>query len=152
MATPWQQVLQQVPSLNRNDAPFSYTVENQTIVGFWDVAKIEMLGLTGGSTLSKEYRVDVTPAGDDTVDVVERGQESESSAGSGGLSFGTSSFKGTSTEKSFGVTVGAAGSSHGEPTGVASYSFDTDAIKGPLMGLLEQHGWKKKGLLGKLFG
>ena len=46
-----------------------------------------------------------------------------------------------------------AGSSHGQPTPVAGYVFDTAAIKDPLLAMLEHFGWKpKRGLFGKLFG
>lgn len=152
MATPWTDVLAAVPTLNDDQAPFSYGVDGETIVGTWDVAKIQMLGLAGGSTFSKDYRIEVRPAGEDTVDFTETGAESSSSASPGGLSFEKSGFTGKSTSTSFGTTAGVAGRSHDEPTAAASWSFDTDEIKNPLFDLLEQHGWKKKGLLGKIFG
>jgi hypothetical protein len=153
MATPWQQVLQQVPTLNDPQAPFSYSVSPEgVVVGFWDVAKIQMLGLAGVSTLDKEYRIDVRPTGDGEIDWTEHHGETSASAGVGGASMEKSFFKGKSTSKSFGVSVGLGGTSHGEPTNVAGYSFDTAAIKKPLLGFLEHHGWEKKGLLGRLFG
>jgi len=153
MAIPWQQVLEQVPALNDPQAPFSYSVTPEgVIVGFWDVAKIQMLGLTGASTFDKEYRIDVRPTAEGEIDYTETDNESSGSVGAGGASFSKSTFKGKSTQKSFGFQAGIAGSSHGQPTNAASWSFDTDAIKKPLLGFLEQQGWeKKKGFFGKLF-
>lgn len=154
MATPWQQVLQQVPTLNDPQAPFSYSVTPEgVIVGFWDVAKIQMLGLAGASTFDKEYRIDVRPTGDGEIDYTEHHAEASGSVGPSGGSFQKDFFKGKSTQKSFGFSVGVAGTSHGEPTNAASWSFDTEAIKKPLLGFLEHHGWQqKKGFFGKLFG
>lgn len=154
MATPWEQVLQQVPNLNNPQAPFSYSVTPEgVIVGFWDVAKIQMLGLTGASSFSKEYRIDVRPTADGEIEYVETGNESSGSIGSSGGGFQKDFFKGKSTQKSFGFQAGLGGTSHGEPTNTASWSFDTDEIKKPLFGFLEQQGWqRKKGFFGKLFG
>ncbi|WP_108719407.1 hypothetical protein [Miniimonas sp. S16] len=154
MATPWQQVLEQVPTLNDPQAPFSYSVTpDGVIVGFWDVAKIQMLGLTGASSFDKEFRIDVRPTGDGEIDYTETGTESSGSIGATGGSFSKSTFKGKSSQKSFGFQAGIGGSSHGEATNAAGWSFDTDAIKKPLLGFLEQHGWKqKKGFFGRLFG
>lgn len=154
MATPWQQVLQQVPNLNNPQAPFSYSVTPEgVIVGFWDVAKIQMLGIAGASSFDKEFRIDVRPTGDGEFDYEEHHSEAQGSVGPGGASFQKDFFKGKSTQKSFGMQIGVGGTSHGEPTNVASWSFDTDAIKGPLFGFLEHYGWtKKKGFFGKLFG
>jgi hypothetical protein len=154
MATPWQQVLEQIPSLNHPQAPFSYAVTPAgTIVGYWDVAKIQMLGLAGASSFDKEYRIDVRPTGEGEIDWEETHTEAAGSVGPTGGSFEKSFFKGKSTQKSFGFQAGLGGTSHGEPTNVASWSFDTDEIKKPLLDVLEQHGWKKKGgFLGRLFG
>jgi hypothetical protein len=153
MATPWEQVLQQVPNLNNPQAPFSYGVTpERVIVGYWDVAKIQMLGLGGASTFSKDYRIDVRPTADGEVESVEVGNESSGSIGASGGSFQKSTFKGKSTQKSFGFEAGIGGTSHGQPTNVAGWSFDTDQIKKPLFGFLEQHGWQeKKGFFGRLF-
>lgn len=153
MATPWQQVLQQVPNLNDPQAPFSYSVTPEgVIVGFWDVAKIQMLGLTGASSFSKDYRIDVRPTGDGEIEYVETGNETSGSIGATGGGMKKEFFKGKSTQKSFGFQAGIGGTSHGEPTNAASWSFDTDQIKKPLFGFLEQQGWQqKKGFFGKLF-
>lgn len=154
MTTPWPHVLQQVQQLNDPQAPFSYSVTPEgVIVGFWDVAKIQMLGLTGASTFDKEYRVDVRPTGEGEIALEEHHAESRGSVGAGGARFEKQMFKGKSTQKSFGMQIGVGGSSHGQPTNVAGWSFDTDAIKGPLLGFLEHHGWtRKKGFFGRLFG
>lgn len=153
MATPWQQVLQQVPNLNNPQAPFSYSVTPEgVIVGYWDVAKIQMLGLTGASSFDKEYRIDIRPTADGEFDYDEHHSQSQGSVGSGGASFEKQMFKGKGTQKSFGMQIGVGGTSHGQPTNAAGWSFDTDAIKDPLFGFLEHYGWrKKKGFFGKLF-
>lgn len=39
MSAPWQQVLANVGALNNAQAPFSYWVDGDAIVGYWDVAK-----------------------------------------------------------------------------------------------------------------
>jgi|GEM_PF-6586728 len=152
MATPWEQVLAEVPALNNPQAPFSYTVDNGAIVGYWDVAKIQMLGLAGASSYSKDYRITVTAAGDGAIDFTEIGNESEVEVGGDGLSFSASTFKGKQRSFSFGATAGVAGTSHGEPTNVAGWSFNDQEIKKPLFDFLEQRGWKKKGFFAKLFG
>ncbi|WP_156250426.1 hypothetical protein [Pseudactinotalea terrae] len=153
MATPWPQLLQQVPNLNNQQSPFSYSVTPEgVIVGYWDVAKIQMLGLTGASSFSKEYRIDVRPTGDGEYEYVETGTESSGSVGQSGGGFQKEFFKGKSTQKSFGFQAGLGGTSHGEPTNAASWSFDTDAIKKPLFDFLEHFGWQaKKGFFGRLF-
>ncbi|HIT75708.1 MAG TPA: hypothetical protein IAA98_08995 [Candidatus Avipropionibacterium avicola] len=143
MATPWEQVLAAVPGLNSNDAPFTYAVDDGAIIGIWDVAKIETLGLTGSSTFDKGYRIVVRPAGDDKLDVTETSTESET--GSGGASMSKSSFKGKQISMSGGFSIGGDGSG-------GSWSFNDSEIKKPLFDFLKQHGWKKKGLFGGIFG
>lgn len=119
MTTPWPHVLQQVQQLNDPQAPFSYSVTPEgVIVGFWDVAKIQMLGLTGASTFDKEYRVDVRPTGEGEIALEEHHTESRGSVGAGGARFEKQMFKGKSTQKSFGMQIGVGGTSHGQPTNV----------------------------------
>ena len=144
MATPWRQVLAQLGSINNPQEPFSYGVEGDRIVGFWDVAKIASLGIDGANTFDKVYRIDVRPVADGKFDHTEQGRERE--AGLGGASGGISGFKGKSKSFSFGKEMGPGA----DPN--ANWSFSTDRIKDPLFGYLKHHGWEPKGFFGRLFG
>ena len=144
MATPWRQVLAQLGSITNPHEPFSYGVEGDRIVGFWDVAKIASLGIDGANTFDKVYRIDVRPVADGKFDYTEQGRERE--AGLGGASVGISGFKGKSKSFSFGKEMGPGA----DPN--ANWSFSTDRIKDPLFGYLKHHGWEPKGFFGRLFG
>lgn len=146
MATPWQQVLAQLGSINNPQEPFSYVVEGDRIVGSWDVAKIASLGIDGANTFDKAYRIDVRPVADGKFDYTEQGREREAEAGLGGASGGISGFKGKSKSFSFGKEMGPGA----DPN--ANWSFSTDRIKDPLFGYLKHHGWEPKGFFGRLFG
>lgn len=153
MSAPWQQVLANVGALNNAQAPFSYWVDGDAIVGYWDVAKITSLGIASADSFDKEYRLVVKPTADGVVDFTEYHQQTEASAGAGGASMEKSFFKGKSMQKSFGMTISLGGSNKGEPTNVAGYAFDTAAIKDPLLAMLKHFGWEpKRGLFGRLFG
>ncbi len=151
--TPWPNVLQGVDSLNDPQAPFRFAAEGDALVGYWDVAQIRMLGLTGASSYDETYRIEFRPVSDGVFDWTEHRTTTRGSVGPGQASGSASKFKGKSVSISFGTTAGLSGSSKGEPTNVASYSFDTRAIKEPAMQYLERHGWtKKRGLFNRLFG
>ena len=93
------------------------------------------------------------PTADGVVDFTEYHSETEGSVGTSGAFMEKSFFKGKSSQKSFGLSISLGGSSHGQPTPVAGYVFDTAAINDPLLAMLEHFGWKpKRGLFGKLFG
>lgn len=71
------------------------------------------------------------------------------SAGSGGLSFGTSTFSGTTNKKEFSFEFGGANKTDAGVSPVLAWSFDTSKIKDPLFAFLEKNGWThKKGLFG----
>lgn len=149
---PWSQVLAEAQSLNDPANPFSFAVEGEALVGYWDIAKIRMLGLAGASMYDDDYRIDFRPVGDGVFDWTEQRNTTEGKAGLGGVSGSKSTFKGKSKSFSFGASVGE-GTNKGEPTNAATYSFNTEAIKAPAVAYLERLGWtKKKGLLGRLFG
>lgn len=149
---PWAQVLADVPHLNSAAAPFSYAAENGTLVGFWDIAKIRMLNLAGLHTLDQSYKIVFRPVDDGVFDWVEHHTKSEGTLRPTGGSFSKQGFVGKSIRVEKGIVFGA-GTSHGEPTTAASYSFDTRAIKDPAMGYLGHYGWTmKKGFLNRIFG
>lgn len=151
--TPWPQVLANLTSLNQPETPFSYAVEDDHIVGFWDVAKIQMLGLTGASSYDQEYRIVIRPIEDGIINWTETGTKTEGSVGLGGASASKEWTSGKSKSFSGGITIGLSGTSRGKPTQVAGYSFSTDAIEQPVMAYLEHHDWvKKKGYFSQLFG
>ena len=54
MTAPWQQVLANVGALNNPQAPFSYWVDRDAIVGHWCVAKITSLGIGSVDSFDKE--------------------------------------------------------------------------------------------------
>lgn len=151
--TPWQDVLAHVTTLNDPQAPFSYAVDGDVIVGHWDIAKIRTLGLTSVSSYDDAYRIEIKPVDDGVFDWVEHRSTTEASAGPGKGSASVSRFRGKSVSFSFGTTVGVAGTSKGKPTPVGTWSFSTEEIKRPVMDYLESYGWnKKKGFLNRLFG
>lgn len=148
---PWSQVLAEAGSLNDPANPFSFGVEGDALVGYWDIAKIRMLGLVGGSAYDDAYRIDFRPVGDGVFDWNEQRSTAQGTVGIGGASGSKTTFKGKSKSFSFGAQVGV-GTNKGQPTNVATYAFNTEAIKAPALAYLERFGWtKKKGLFGRLF-
>lgn len=155
--TPWSEVLTRVASLNDPNVPFSFSVDGNVIVGFWDVAKIRMLGIGNASAYDETYRLEFRPVDDGVYDWSDASARSERSVGFDGGGLGVSASKswskGKSIRKGGSFTIGLGGTSHGRPTNVAGYVIDTEAMKGPVIGLLEGAGWtQKKGFFSRLFG
>lgn len=151
--TPWESVLAQANILNDPQVPFSYSVDGDTIVGTWDMAKITTLALTGVSGRDDSYSITFKRVADGVFDWNEKRSTREASTGKGSASASTKRFSGKSVSFSFGATASIAGTSKGESTPVAGWSFSTEEIKRPVMDFLAQHGWeKKKGFLNRLFG
>ena len=150
MTTPLPELLAVVPQLNRDDQPFSYSVVGDTIVGQWDIVRATSLYPTQIEGIDREFSVTVEfDEGKGTFKSKDRSKDSGFTVTSGGASFGSSSFSGKKSEKSFSFTIGGAHVTDEGVSGVLSYSFDTDKIKDPLFGFLEANGWKrKKGLFG----
>ncbi|MFV0451878.1 MAG: hypothetical protein ACK5LS_06490 [Propioniciclava sp.] len=149
---PWPDVLARLDSLNDPQAPFSYAVDGDAIVGTWDIAKIRMLGLTVASH-DDSYRIVIRPEETGVYDWKEHRHTTRSSVGSSGGSLSSRRFSGKSKSISFGFRAGAAGTSKGEPANTAGWSFSDDEIKRPVMDYLASMGWnRKKGLLNRLFG
>ena len=157
--TPLADLLAAVPSLNDPNQPFTYAVEGKHIVGTWDIVKVTSLYPTEVTHVDKDYRLEVELDEDDhTFDYEDEEGGTEASVDGDGLHAEKSFFKGKEKKKEFSFEFGGvtASSKSGTDEGVSVdpvvYSFDTDRIKEPLFGFLEQHGWeKKKGFFKKLF-
>lgn len=154
MTTPIADLLAAVPSLNDENEPFSYHVEGETIVGTWDIVKATSLYPAEVDHVDKSYRITVQldPA-KSTYDFSEHSSSTQAEAKPGGASFEKEFFSGKQTRKEVSFSFGGVNKTpEGVSTGPLAYSFSTSRIKEPLFGFLEQHGWKKKGLLARMFG
>jgi hypothetical protein len=158
-ATPLADLLAAVPSLNDPQQPFTYAVDGHTIVGTWDIVKATSLYPTEVTHIDKDYRLEVELDEDEhSYDYVDHESETGATLDGDGLHVEKELFKGKTKKKEFSFEFGGvtASSKDGTDEGVSVdpvvYSFDTDRIKDPLFGFLEQHGWeKKKGFFKKLF-
>lgn len=153
MATPLNELLPQVAALNTPEAPFSYDIEGDTVVGRWNIVSAAYLDLAGAGTLDEKYSVTVDfDEKKGTFDFTERKRSANTNATTGRLSGGSSTFKGKSSAKSFSFTLGGVNATQDGVSPVLAYSFETSRIKDPLFAFLEQHGWsRKKTFLGGLF-
>ena len=132
-ATPLADLLAAVPSLNDPQQPFTYAVDGHKIVGTWDIVKATSLYPTEVTHIDKGYRLEVELDEDEhSYDYEDHESETSATLDGDGLHLSQGAFKGKTKKKEF-------------------YSFDTDRIKDPLFGFLEQHGWEKKGFFKKLF-
>ena len=154
MATPLRELLAAVPGLNDPQQPFTYTVEGDTIVGTWDIVKATSLYPTEVEHIDKDYAITVELDEErSTYDFEERRTSTGASARSGGFSFTKEGFAGKSTSKQFSFSFGGVNKTDGGVSmAPVAYSFETSRIKEPLFTFLEQHGWERKGLLGRIFG
>ena len=152
--TPLAELLAAVPSLNDANQPFTYSVEGKHIVGTWDIIKVTSLYPTEVTHLDKDYRLEVELDEDDhTFDYEDDEDETQASADGKGLHAEKSFFKGKEKKKEFSFEFGGVNKTdEGVSVAPVVYSFDTDKIKDPLFGFLEQHGWgRKKGFFRRLF-
>jgi len=153
-ATPLADLLAAVPSLNDPQQPFSYSVEDGRIIGSWDIVKATSLYPTEITHLDRDYRLEVELDEDEHQYSYEDHESSTSARADGdGVSFQKEFFKGKETKKEFSFEFGGVNKTdEGVSVAPVVYSFDTDRIKEPLFGLLEQHGWEqKKGFFKRLF-
>lgn len=153
-ATPLADVLGAVPSLNRPDQPFTYSVDGRTIVGTWDIVKATSLYPTEITHVDKDYRLEVELDEDEhTYDYTDHESQTHASADSGGLHVEKELFKGKMKKKEFSFELGGVNKTDdGISVAPVVYSFDTDKIKDPLFAFLQQHGWsQKKGFFKRLF-
>jgi hypothetical protein len=153
-STPLAELLAAVPSLNDPQQPFTYAVEGQTIVGTWDIVKATSLYPTEITHLDRDYRLEVElDEGEHQYDYQDHESSTSASAGGDGVSFQKDFFKGKEKKKEFSFEFGGVNKTdEGVSLAPVVYSFDTDRIKDPLFGFLQQHGWEqKKGFFKKLF-
>ena len=153
-ATSLADLLAAVPSLNDQSQPFSYAVEGTKIVGTWDLVKATSLYPTEVTHVDKSYRVEVELDEDEhTYDYEDQESETTAGLGGGGLHAEKNVFRGKTKKKEFSFEFGGVNKTEdGVSMAPVVYTFDTDKIKDPLFGFLEQHGWqKKKGFFKKLF-
>lgn len=151
MTTPLKELLALVPTLNTDPKqPFVYEVKGNTIVGKWDIVSAKSLYPKEFKTIDKKFSVTVElDEKKGTYKSKDRAKDTNSSLTSGGLSFGTNSFSGQKSEKSFSFEFGGINETKDGISPVLAWSFDTSRIKTPLFDFLEANGWtKKKGLFG----
>lgn len=152
--TPLAELLAAVPSLNDPGQPFSYAVEGKHIVGTWDIVKATSLYPTEVTHVDRDYRLEVELDEDDhTFDHEDEESSVEASADADGVQLQKSFFKGKEKKKEFSFEFGGVNKTdEGVSVAPVVYSFDTDKIKEPLFGFLEQHGWeRRKGFFRRLF-
>ena len=153
--TPLADLLAAVPSLNSPDQPFTYAVDGQKIVGTWDIVKATSLYPTEVTHIDKDYRLEVELDEDEhSYDYEDHESETTRQRSMAtGLHVEKEFFKGKTKKKEFSFEFGGVNKTdEGVSVDPVVYSFDTDRIKDPLFGFLEQHGWeKKKGFFKKLF-
>ena len=150
MATPLPELLALVPTLNSPDVPIVYAAEGDTIVARWDVVSAQTLYPTEFATIDRDFSVTVTfDEKKGTWKSKDHETQTTTSLGSGGFSFGTSTFSGKKSGKEFHLELGGLTRQDGELSPVLAWSFDSSRIKQPPFAFLEQHGWtRKRGLFG----
>lgn len=150
MTTPLNDLLAKVPSLNDPAQPFTYEIAGDTIVGKWDIVKAQSLYPTEFTTIDRDFSVTVElNEAKGTFKSKDHEKMSNSSFGTGGFSFGSSTFSGKTTKKEFSFELGGINKTDEGISPVLAWSFDTAKIKDPLFAFLESNGWKrKKGLFG----
>jgi hypothetical protein len=152
--TPLAALLAAVPSLNDPAQPFTYAVDGQKIVGTWDIVKATSLYPTEVTHIDRDYRLEVELDEDEhQYDYEDHESATTARADGGGASFQKEFFKGKTKKKEFSFEFGGVNKTEeGISVNPVVYSFDTDRIKDPLFGFLQQHGWaQKKGFFKKLF-
>jgi|GEM_PF-86960 len=150
MTTSLAELLAQVPALNDPAQPFTYTVKGNTIVGAWDIVRAKSLYPKEFKSIDKKYSITVEfDEKKSTYKYKDREKSSGFSAGTGGISFGSSGFSGKESKKEFSFELGGVNKTDAGISPVLAWSFDTSKIKTPLFDFLEKNGWAhKKGLFG----
>jgi hypothetical protein len=150
MTTSLAELLAQVPALNDPAQPFTYTVKGNTIVGAWDIVRAKSLYPKEFKSIDKKYSITVEfDEKKSTYKYKDREKSSGFSAGTGGISFGSSGFSGKENKKEFSFELGGVNKTDAGISPVLAWSFDTSKIKTPLFAFLEKNGWEhKKGLFG----
>ena len=148
--TPLAELLAKVPTLNDPKEPFTYVVKGNSIVAKWDIVRAKSLYPKEFKTIDKKFQVTVEfDEKKGTWKSKDKAKSTESSIGTGGISFGSSSFSGKTAGKEKSFEFGGINKTKDGVSPVLAYSFDTGRIKKPLFDFLETNGWKKKkGLFG----
>jgi len=140
MATPLAQLLAGIPTLNRADQPFEYTVDGETIVGCWD--RVKGVAIIGEPFQKMDFSYSLRVTFDqhkERFGFVERNDTHVTGqAIQGGYANSKSTFRG----KTF--SSGKSWTSGGAPAPTGAAFFTTAAIKDPLFNYLKQNGWKSK--------
>jgi len=150
-ATPLADLLAKVPALNNPNEPITFEVKGKQLIAKWDIVRAKSLYPKEFKTIDKKFSVTVDfDEKKGTFKTKDREKSSGASIGTGGISFGSSSFSGKKSGKEFSFELGGINKKDGEGLSpVLAWSFDTARIKGPLFAFLEQNGWTKhKGLFG----
>jgi len=147
MATDIATTLAGVGVLNRPGQPFAYWVEGRSIVGRWLWQDQTLINPGAVTDEVREFMFicDLNDDGTYKEHTKEHSATSGVSASGGkvGFGFGTSSFSGNSTGKSFSLGLGR--DNQTGQVGVVKAQFDSDWIKRPLREYLAAYGWKAKG-------
>jgi len=151
MAEKKEKVLAEAVSiLNKEDEPWEVSVEGDSIVARWKWMDAVFFAPHEVNDETKKYtfKVKLNNNGKwkeyDSYD--DKGLDVDFSDGQ--ITFGKKKdvFKGTSTQKSFEVGIGA--DKQSGKVGILVFKFDTDRIKKPMREYLKSCGWKKAGLFG----
>lgn len=147
-----QNTLQAATQLNSPEVPYVFTVENDTLVGSWDITNSRWFAPASIRDIERDYKITVMfDEAKGTYKTSEQTTAFESQAGISGVGGSYTKFKGTIiTSKSYDSGIGG---EKGQPVGINEVRFDTKQIKQPLETFLIQQGWtKKKGFFASLFG
>lgn len=149
MYTEKQKVLQETEKfLNKQEQPWKVIVEGDSIIATWKWMDATFFSEREVSDEEKEYKFIVTLKDNGKWKETDQSKEKTSNIDfkDGKISFGTSSFIGNSTQKSF--TIGLGKNKDTGETGIIKFKFDTKIMKEPIRQYLASNGWKKAGLFG----
>jgi hypothetical protein len=151
--TPRAQVLEEAAqTINRDDVPWEYAVQGDTIVGSWKWRDGVFFAAGHVGTDVQEYTFTVILAEDGTYKERDHVAQKSASFGSGGgaqFSSNSSTNLGSTRMKFYALAPGidkATGQA-----GLVKTAFDTEWVKQPLRDYLHGQGWDKaKGFFGRM--
>lgn len=157
MAATLAELSAQIEALNVKDQPFLLKMNNNQIIGSWNILDAKWLSLIEANQANKNYTVTFTlDEANHTYDYTDNLQQSDSSLGTSGGHVGKELQLGKVKGMQAGLEIGFGVKDKDKPVqavGVVSYDFNTDRIKRPIQETLEKNGWsKKKGFFAKIFG
>ncbi len=146
--TPLADLLAAVPSLN-DPQPAVHLRRRRAskIVGTWDIVKATSLYPTEVTHVDKDYRLEVELDEDEhTFDYEDHESETDAPARRRRAAprEGVLQRQGRRRRSSRFEFGGVNKTDEGVSVAPVVYSFDTDKIKDPLFGFLEQHGWERR--------